>query len=306
MTRVKILSLILALVLLLCGCAKSETVLTVGGEDVSYDLYRYFYLNYKAENESYTEEELYEKAVDAISMDIALSLLAESQDVGLNKTEKKSVDDYVEASVANYGGKDAYLKALRKNHLTDELFRYFYSQQLLENKLREYMYLEMNNIIKSDDATVEADIKENFMAAKQVLIRHDNGQSDEKNKSLAEDILKKAQSGEDFDSLIKEYSEDTTAITDYTYYFTYGQMVEGFEKAVVDTPIGRICDYVAESEAGYHIIMRMPLDEEYIDTHFEELRDAYKARCFNDMRKTLTESFEIVKSKDFDSLDFNE
>ncbi|MBQ3183254.1 MAG: peptidylprolyl isomerase [Clostridia bacterium] len=306
MTRVKLLPIILALVLLLCSCGKSETVLTVGGEKVSYDTYRYFYLNYKAENEDYTEEELHQKAVDAISMDIALTLLAKSQDVGLNRTEKKSVDDYVEASVANYGGKEAYREALEKNHLTDELFRYFYSQQLLENKLREYMYLEMNNIIKSDDATVEADIKENFMAAKQVLIRHDNGQSDEKNKATAEEILKRAQNGEDFDALIKEYSEDTTALTDYVYYFTYGQMVEGFEKAVTDTSIGKICEYVAKSEAGYHIVMRMPLDEGYIDNHFEQLRDAYKARCFNDMRKTLTESFEVEKSKDFDSLDFNE
>lgn len=292
--------------LLLCGCQKSDTVLKVGGEDISYDTYRYFYLNYKAENPDYTEEELYEKSVDAISMDVALTLLAKSQELSLDKADKKSVNEYVEAAIANYGGKEAYNEALEKNHLTDELFRYFYSQQLLENKLREHMYLEMNNIIKSDDETVESDIKENFMAAKQVLIRHDNGKSAEENKALAEDILKKAQSGEDFDTLIKEYSEDTTALSDYVYYFTYGQMVEGFEKAVLDTAIGNICSYVAESEAGYHVIMRMSLDDEYIDSHFEELRDAYKARSFNDMRKTLTESFKVEKTKNFDTVDFDE
>ncbi|MBR4880549.1 MAG: peptidylprolyl isomerase [Clostridia bacterium] len=306
MTRVKFIPLILALVLLLCGCSKGKTVLTVGGEDISYDIYRYFYLNYKAENEDYTEEEIYDKAIDAISMDVALNLLADSQKVSLDKTDKKSVNEYVEASIANYGGKDAYLEALEENHLTDELFRYFYSQQLLENKLREHMYSEMNNIIKSDDETVEADIKENFMAAKQVLIRNDEGDDKAKNKALAEDILKKALDGEDFDTLVKEYSEDTTALTGYTYYFTYGQLVEGFENAVACTSIGSVCEYVAESEAGYHVVMRMPLDEEYIDSHFEELRDAYKARSFNDMRKTLTESFEVEKSKDFDTLDFNE
>ncbi len=292
--------------LLLCGCGSSKAVLTVGGEEISYDVYRYFYLNYKAESEDYTEEELYGKAVDAISSDVALTLLARRHNVGLNKTERKSVDEYAKAAIANYGSKDAYNEALRKNHLTDELFRYFYSQQLLENKLREYIYLEMNDLIKSDDETVSADIQENFMAAKQVLIRHDNGQSDEKNLALARTVLLKAQSGEDFDALIKEYSEDTTAVTDYVYYFTYGQMVEGFEKAVADTAVGQLCTYVAESEAGYHIIMRMPLDEAYIDDHFEELRVAYKARCFNEMRTTLTESFEIVKSEDFDSIDFNE
>lgn len=306
MTRVKLFALILALAMLLCSCSESKTVITVGTKDISYDTYRYFYLNYKAGDETLTEEQLHEKTVEAISSDVALTLLAKNHDVGLNKTEKESVEEYVKAAIENYGGKTAYKEALEKNHLTDELFRYLYSQQLLENKLREYLYLEMNNIIKSDDETVEADIQENFMAAKQILIRHDNSKSDEENRAAAEDILNKAKNGEDFDALIKEYSEDTTSVSDYVYYFTYGQMVEGFEKAVADTAVGQICSYVAESESGYHIIMRMPLSEEYIDEHFEELRNAYKARCFNEMRTTLTKSFEIVKAKDFDSIDFNE
>ncbi|MBQ4560806.1 MAG: peptidylprolyl isomerase [Clostridia bacterium] len=306
MTRVKLISLILALVFLFCGCSKGRTVLTIGDTEIDYDTYRYFYLNYKAENPDHTEEQLYTLVTDAISMDVALTLLAKSQDVGLNKKEQESVDDYVENAISEYGGKQEFEKALGEAHLTEKLFRHFHSQKILENKLREYMYNEMNNIIKSDDATLDADIKKNFMAAKQVLIRNDEGDSKVKNKALADDILQKAVNGDDFDSLIKEYSEDTTAVTDYTYYFTYGQMVEAFEKAASDTPIGRVCEYVAESEVGYHIVMRMPLNEEYIDNHYEELRTAYKARCFNDMRKTLTESFTVEKSEDFDSINFNE
>lgn len=305
MKQVKLISVFLTLILLLSGCT-GRTVMTVGGEEISYDTYRYFYLNYKAQNTALTEEKLHEKVVDTLCLDVALTLLAKSQNVGLNKQDKKSVDEYVAAAIEGYGSKKAYREALEDNHLTEELFRYLYSQQLLENKLREYYYLEMNNLIKSDDATLDADIKTNFMAAKQVLIRFDNGDSKEANKTLAEDILKKALDGEDFDLLVKEYSQDTSASSGYVYHFTYGQMVEGFENAVADTPIGRVCEYVATSEIGYHVIMRVPVDEEYIDAHYEELRDAYKARCFNEIRHTLIESFTVEKAKDFDNIDFNE
>ncbi|MBR6514673.1 MAG: peptidylprolyl isomerase [Clostridia bacterium] len=306
MNRVKITALLLCLVMLLCACGKGNTVMTIGGEDVSYDTYRYFYLNYKRDFPDISEEALHEKVVETISLDIALNMLAETQDVGLNKEEKESVDSYVKDAISQYGGKAAYKKALEEAYLTEKLFRYLYSQQLLESKLREYYYMEMNNLIVSDDATLDADIKENFMAAKQVLIRFDNGYTKESNKAHADKILEKALNGEDFDSLVKEYSEDTTAVNDYTYHFTYGQMVEGFENAVADTPIGEVCEYVAESEIGYHIIMRVPLDKEYIDTHYEELRDAFKARRFNEMRQTLTKSFTVEKAEGFDEIDFNE
>ena len=294
-----------ALALLLSGCSKATAVITVGGEEISYDTYRYFYKNY-AQYDIYTEEEIHQKTIEAISSDVALTLLANNKKVALDKSDKKAVDEYVDAAIANYGGKDAYLEALEKNHLTEELFEYLYSQQVLENKLREYMYSEVNNFIKSDDETFEADLKENFMAAKQVLIRNDEGDDKAENKALAESILARALEGEDFDALITEYSEDTTALSNYVYHFTHGQMLEAFEEAVLSVGITSICDYVAESEAGYHVVMRMPLDEEYIDEHYEELRDAYKARCFNDMRDTLTKSFTVEKSENFDSLNFDE
>ncbi len=306
MKQVKLIPLLLLLVILLTACGGSGSVMTVEGVDISYDTYRYFYLNYKAQDADATEEELHQSVVDAISTDVAITLLAQEQNVGLNKQERKAVDDYVEATIANYGGKTAYLEALEKNYLTEDLFSYLYSQQMLENKLREYYYLEMNDLIKSDDATFEADLKENFMAAKQVLIRHDNGSSKEANKALAEGILTKALAGEDFDSLIEQYSEDTSAASGYVYHFTYGQMVQGFEDAVSETAVGSVCSYVAESEAGYHVVMRVEMDAEYVNNHFEELRDAYKARRFNEIRDSYIESFTVEKSKDFDDYDFNE
>ncbi len=307
MTQVKLITVLLSLVLLLCACGSdSDAVATVGGKDISYDTYRYFYKNYKKESESYTEAQIKEKAFEAIASDVALTKLADKYEVELTSADEDAVSDYVEAATANYGGEDAYKKALEENFLTEDLFEYFYSQQILESKLRDYMYDEMNNIIKSDDATFEKDLRENFMAAKQILIRNDEGDDIEKNRELAESIFARAINGEDFDALIAEYSEDSSANDNYVYHFTHGQMLVAFEEAVEKTEVGKICNHVAVSEAGFHIVMRLPLDEEYIDTHFEELRDAFKARRFNEIRQELAESLAWEESEGFAELNFDE
>lgn len=307
MTRVKLFTVLLSLVLLLCACASdSDAVATVGGEEVSYDLYRYFYKNYQKESESYTEAQIKEKSFKAIASDVALSKLADKYELELTSDDEDAISEYVDTAIANYGGEEAYKKALEENFLTEELFEYFYSQQVLESRLRDYMYDEMNNVIRSDDATFEKDLYENFMAAKQIFIRNDEGDDIEKNRELADSVFAKAINGEDFDSLITEYSEDSSANDNYVYHFTHGQMLLAFEEAVEKTEVGQICSHVAVSEAGYHIIMRLELDEEYIDSHFEELRDAFKARRFNEIRQELAESLAWEESEGFEELDFDE
>ena len=54
------------------------------------------------------------------------------------------------------------------------------------------------------------------------------------------------------------------------YYFTYGTMVEPFEKASYELELDEISEIV-ESQFGYHIIKRYPMDDRYI-LEDEELR----------------------------------
>lgn len=304
MNLAKLASLLLCLAVLLSACSSQSTVLTVAGEDICYDMYRYFYLNYKAESDSYTEEELHTKTLDAIKSDTSLTLLADKYEVELTKEDKESCKQYLDSVIKDYGSKDAYKSSLEKNYLTEELFKHFYMQQLLEARLRDYMGAEQNGIIKSDDATFEKDLEKNFMAARQILLRNDELDDPEKNRALAQDILERALNGEDFSALAEQYSEDSSADVNYTYHFTKGQMLLAFEEAVLDTNAGEICSYVAESEVGFHIIMRLPLDPDFVDANYEELRDAYKARCFNEIREGLITSSDIEYSDNFEELTF--
>ncbi len=78
----------------------------------------------------------------------------------------------------------------------------------------------------------------------------------EDKKALAEEVLKKAQDGEDFDELVKTYGEDPGQ-SEEGYTFTPGAMMPEFEEAAFALGIGEISGIV-ETSYGYHIIKRLP------------------------------------------------
>ena len=87
----------------------------------------------------------------------------------------------------------------------------------------------------------------------------------------AEDVLKKAKSGANFEDLAKKYSEDTTASKGGDLdWIVEGQTVPEFEHAAFSLPKGAISDLV-KTQYGFHIIK--VLDKETAHTKsFDEVR----------------------------------
>lgn len=78
----------------------------------------------------------------------------------------------------------------------------------------------------------------------------------EKEKSLADQIAKKAKSGVNFSTLAKTYSTCPSKSKGGDLgWFKSGQMVAPFERAVMKMPNGRISDPV-RTQFGYHIIKK--------------------------------------------------
>ncbi len=77
-------------------------------------------------------------------------------------------------------------------------------------------------------------------------------------KQRAEGLLKRAQSGEDFASLAKQYSEDdgSKAQGGDLGWFGKGTMVQPFEDAVFALKLNQVTKALVQSQFGYHIIKK--------------------------------------------------
>ncbi len=124
-------------------------------------------------------------------------------------------------------------------------------------------------IIKSDtgaygvtDGEITEYYKNNYYRAKHILVD---------NEKLANELLKRAKQGEDFDKLVKEYGTDP-GMEQYPegYVFNDGDMVESFEnctKELKENEIG-----LCKTDYGYHIISREALRDEDMEDVTSEIR----------------------------------
>ncbi len=103
-------------------------------------------------------------------------------------------------------------------------------------------------------------------------------------KETADTIIEKIKNGADFKLLIEEYNTDPGQSKDSSYTFTYGEMVEEFEEAAFELKEGEYTKEPIPTAYGYHIIKRLPLQKEAIDS------DSLKV-------KALTEQLEQIEIK---------
>ena len=90
-----------------------------------------------------------------------------------------------------------------------------------------------------------------------------------KAKKEAQEALKKAKNGEDFDKLIEKYNDDPGMVANPDgYTFTKNQMVKEFEETSYALKENEISDIV-ETSYGYHIIQKLPLPE--VDNYVKQV-----------------------------------
>lgn len=123
-------------------------------------------------------------------------------------------------------------------------------------------------------------------------------------KALADDLLAQLRASDDpvalFDELMNAYSEDTGLEANPDGYTTYkGAMVSAFEDAALALKDGEISG-VVESEYGYHIILRLPLDpDDYRADVVAQRMETRSQAWLDEYGIETTQAYDQISPSDF-------
>lgn len=186
--------------------------------------------------------------------------------------EKKYIEDYIN-SIKSYSGEENYLSILQSYYNIDnekdfkEYIRLNYRRTLWA---KEYAKSQVNDkqIKEYYDEVAVGDI-----TASHILISSEatDGMTDEERKAAEEKALKTAKElierlnkGEDFATLAKEYSDDSSNASDggvLPAFNTFSNYDENFLDAAIKLKVGEYTKSPVKSQYGYHIIYKTKQDE---------------------------------------------
>ena len=298
--------MLLTCVFSLSSCANGkQTVMTVGDYKVSYDMLRYFVMNYMNGYEGispedfatdeHLQEQLYNNVISSISELATYSLLADKHDIFLTKKEKKEIKNSIKDLRKSYESKKEYKKDLEANYMTEDLLEEIYTLNAKCDKLYDTLADEYYGIFKCDVETIDADIEAgNFFSAEYIVLYYTEENKQERKDAL-QDILERAESGEKMldlsDEAFKTYGEHIA----YELYpiFTYREKTEVFEETVISIDIGSYSD-VVDTVNSFMIVRRLSLDMDYIDKNYNTVIAKYLSREFFGYVEDFAADLEVV------------
>ena len=265
----------------------AETVLTVNGDAVTADEYSgYMLYNMQYYASMYAQmglTDLWSNEDMAKSLGASMPEAAEQQAIyarvvmqkfnelglKLSYNEQKEMASVRRNSIANTT-KDAYLNQIAQFGFSDQTYQNFMYISQCYQALNDYYFGE-NGVNTPSDEDIQKYYEDNYITAKHILITTvdpasgETKRTDEEAKKEAQSILDRINAGEDFDTLMNQYSEDTGLSNNPNgYTFTEGQMVTEFydgAKALAEDEVSEL----VKSNYGYHIIKRVKLDDSQLD-----------------------------------------
>lgn len=214
-----------------------------------------------------------DQALDAAVLHCSLRELAGQEGLTPDPSIASGLDaDYVDMVLQAEGDETQVTHMFWASMLTKELLTTLNENSDLYNQLREKRFGE-NSGRYPTDAEVNAYLDEvgRYKAKHILLATIDLGTREPldeaavaQKKATADDLLAQLRAAEDpialFDDLMNKHSEDTGLEANPDGYTTQkGEMVAPFEEAALALKAGEISD-VVESDFGYHIILRLPMD----------------------------------------------
>lgn len=317
---VKRISLALALLICLtsvlasCGAKpiksteeEAAVVGNIGKYDVRYEELRYLVLNFKkdmalefgediwtdpAKAEEYRAELWNRVSKKIVSDYYAVQAMADYYYVGggaeamMNEEAiLNAVQGKIEEIVDECGSRRKYKQMLSEQYLTDNLFRYYIALETCATELFFILVQDLGEIESSDEYITEYMHSDNFIRTNHIFIKDKTAES----KALIEQIYSELKVIEDLELQWKEFlwfkakhCADYKMTTIHGKYFArytsdYG---DEYELAAFDLRENELSKIV-EAPDGYYIIIRLPVEEDYLKLNYEDFKDDIMGSEFN-------------------------
>ncbi len=328
--------LICAILVLLAsvnGLKVSRTVLTVGENNITEAEFKYYLENVKYEmltdagidmSDDKAVKEFWKSDIDGKK---ASDVAKEKTLDDIIKTETavlKATEAGVKLSDAEYANIKAMLTPETVESMKDTIgadedtLESVLEKEALVNAYKTQLSEKEDSPIAPKYEAIEAKTKEDYAQVKHVLIlsqpeelvdaegKEIDAEKYKKDaKAKADEVLKKAVAGEDFEALIKEYGEDPGMESNADGYIIdkdgytldgQGQMVSEFTEGTFKVSAGEVNAELVESSYGWHIIKRYEIDTE--SENYSKIKqtatDALSAEMFEEYINGLKDSTEYT------------
>ena len=309
--------------------AAADPALTMEQGTITMDEARLYTYVMKSQYEAYYGNEIWNMEVqegvtfgdsmkamitDELVQMLILSSQAEDYGVSLSEDDKTSVDEYVESFMTSVGEdvmeeegitEDAVRSIVEKSTLAGYVYQAMMDAEeveLTDDEKAEATCIKVQHILISTTETVKQDEEGNNVD----MTDEEAEAYRTSQKELAEEVLQKAQSGEDFKTLADEYTSENAGFEfsfDKNGYdpVNYSYMVEPFYTAAWELGEGEISGLV-ESDYGYHIIKCISLnDEEATEAALSVLEDQRQSESLNEKLVAMIEEAEYTVSSEWEA-----
>lgn len=323
MKKIIVLACVFCLMFSFAGCGKleiSREIAKVNGRIATKAEFMYYLENVKqqmiSESGATDLEGFWDAEIDGVKASDAAKnkaleemlrvemacIKAEEKGLSVPAEEAKSIRQTVKAADRDQKAQvDALLDAtgLSQNQLIDLLMK-----TTLANLYVNDLNTADPELLVPSDEEVKAAYEQEYVHVKHVLISNTEeapaeGEAAEEAKDpetvkaeklkVAEEVLKKAKAGENFDNLVKEYGEDPgMEQSPDGYTFTKGTMVAPFETASYALAVGEISDLV-ETDFGWHIIKKLALPTSGED--YDQAVNSIKAKLSSDKSNAIIDGY---------------
>lgn len=274
-------------------------------------------------------ELLQESAIQSLLQYHVIESKAAENDIEFGEEGEAYVADLIQQTKVGMVGEEA----------TDEEFaeallsQYYIDSDVMNYQIKiQYFYEQLFNKLfgengdKLSDEDIASFIEDSgYLNAKHILWKTTDDEGNDLSDADKQAQLQKAQAAAAelkgisdqealvarFDEIMNEQSEDPgLAAYPNGYVFTSGEMYEEFENGTAALDFYEVSDVVTTG-AGYHVILRLPLDADTVidqdaDGSDMTVRKAAAFEAFSDLADGWVEDADIQWESGFDSLDFNE